>query len=168
MQCANWDEPTFGPEKQMNVKRMAATAVLTFIALSHDSYLNAQSPPQIDWVQTEQKAISLARRFNLPILVYVKSSDCGYCRKMEREVWSNPQIIAMVDAGFIPLELNAERDAETVAAMGIRAFPTTLIFTPNVQFVNGAPGYMPPNQVAGLLRSGQPLQTASQTTLQQP
>ena len=34
-----------------------------------------------------------------------------YCRKMEREVWSNPQIVSLVETGFIPLALNSERDA---------------------------------------------------------
>lgn len=129
---------------------------------------SAERPPepQIYWVQSPQMATSLARQFRLPILVYVTSDSCYHCRKMEHDVWSNPQIISMVETGFIPLELNAQRDAELVAALGIRAFPTTLLFTDDSKFVTCAPGYLPPNKLAGLLRSAKRPQSASQQVAQ--
>jgi thioredoxin-related protein len=119
-------------------------------------------PPQIYWLQSPQQAAQLAGQFHMPILVYVTSEHCGYCRKMERETWSNPQIITMVEGGFIPLELTAERDHEMIAAMGIRAFPTTLLFTPDAKFVGGTPGYLSPIQAAGLMKRAQHPEVAAQ------
>ncbi len=126
---------------------------------------NGQAPsrtPQIHWVQSPQQATALAQQFNTPILAYVTSKHCGYCRKMERETWSNPQIIAMVDGGFIPLELNAERDAELISSLRISAFPTTLLFTPDAQYLAGAPGYQSPTQLAALLKRVQHPEIAAQ------
>lgn len=139
------------------IQRNLAAALLTVLAIAGGGALRAQNPPepQIYWVHSPKMAASLAKQFQLPILVYVTSDTCGHCRKMEREVWSNPQIISMVEAGFIPLELNAERDAELVAAMGIRGLPTTLLFNQEAKFVTGAAGYLPANRLAGLLRSAQ-------------
>jgi thioredoxin-like negative regulator of GroEL len=85
---------------------------------------------------------------------------------MEREVWSNADIISMVETGFIPVKLNAERDAGFVAAQQIRAFPTTLLFTQDARLITSATGYMPPNQLAGLLRSAQRPQSASERVTQ--
>lgn len=153
----------------MNLRLSVGAVVLILPVLAGTSCAQAQVPPQsqIYWVHSPQKAESLAKQFHLPILMYVTSESCGYCRKMEREVWNNSDIIAMVEAGFIPLELTAERDAETVAALRIRAFPTTLLFTSDTKYVTGASGYLPPNQMAGLLRSGQKSQPASQVTQNQ-
>jgi uncharacterized protein YyaL (SSP411 family) len=155
-------------EKIMNLNRATAGVLLAMIALMGNSCSKAQSPPvpQICWVHSQDMAMSRARQLHLPILIFVTSDSCMYCRKMEREVWSNPQIITMVEKGFIPLALNAERDAKIVDALGIRAFPTTLLFTEDATFITRATGYLPSNQVAGLLRSGQRLRSASEPVTQ--
>ena len=85
---------------------------------------------------------------------------------MEREVWSNADIISMVETGFIPLKLNAERNTGFVAAQQIQAFPTTLVFTQDARLITSATGYLPPNQLAGLLRSVQRPQSASERVTQ--
>jgi protein disulfide-isomerase len=142
-----------------------ATAILVYlVTVSGAIGQNAVQNPQIYWVQSTQQASQLASQFNTPILVYVTSEHCGYCRKMERETWSNPQIISLVEQGFIPLELTAERDGEMIKSMGIRAFPTTLLFTPDARFVRGAPGYLSPIQMAGLIKTMQRPEATTQNT----
>lgn len=159
-----WRMPDLDPYRKyldfltiMNKRLISATAVAVLVHVAIVSGAigqgPAQTPPQIYWLQSAQQASQMASEFKTPILVYVTSEHCGYCRKMERETWSNPQIIAMVEGGFIPLELTAERDREVIAAMGIRAFPTTLLFNSDAQFVGGAPGYLSPIQAAGLMKS---------------
>lgn len=151
----------------MNIKRAGAAAVLAMVTLMSGSCSAQDQPPQqIYWVRSPQMAARLARQFHLPILMFVTSDGCYYCRKMKQEVWSNPQIITMVEADFIPLEVSAERDAAFVAALKIRAFPTTLLFSENGKFIDGGAGYLPPNQVAGLLRSGPRSQSASEQVTQ--
>ncbi|MGE3239499.1 MAG: thioredoxin family protein [Pirellulales bacterium] len=156
----------------MNETTQIQAIICLFVSLISTIDATAQSPPaqppQIYWLQSPQQASQLASQFHTPILVYVTSEHCGYCRKMERETWSNPQIISMVEEGFIPLELTAERDREMIAAMGIRAFPTTLLFTSDAQFVGGAPGYLTPLQAAGLMkRMSRPEITANHVEVSQ-
>ena len=144
----------------MSLKQLVGTLVITAFAQS-------LAVEQIHWVDSADQAGSLARQFNLPVLVYVTSDHCAYCRRMDREVWSNPDIISMVEEGFIPLKLNAVEDAAMVAALKVRAFPTTLLFSPHLQFSCGATGYLPPNHLAGLLRSSRRAQFVSHQ-VQQP
>jgi len=122
--------------------------------------------PQINWVDSPQMATSLAQQFHLPILIFVTSDGCKYCRKMEREVWSNADIITTVETGFIPLKLNAQHNTGFVAAQQIRAFPTTLLFTEDATLITSATGYLQPNQLAGLLRSAQRPQVAAEKVTQ--
>lgn len=118
--------------------------------------------PQINWVDSPQLATSLAQQFHLPILIFVTTDGCKYCRKMEREVWVNADIVSIVETGFIPLKLNAEHNTGFVAAQQIRAYPTILLFTPDAKLINSATGYLPPNQMASLLRGVQLPQSASE------
>jgi thioredoxin-related protein len=148
----------------MNRKSLL-TLVLTTICLSVPSWVEAQYPQrsaEINWAQSPKVATSLARRSRLPIVAFITSDHCGYCRKMERNSWSNPTIIRQVESGFVPLKLHAARDRRIVASLGIRSFPTTILFTPEGKIINKVSGYMPPNRLAGLLRTAYPTQVAIQ------
>lgn len=140
------------------------TIALTAACLACSSPLEAQvtaRPTRIYWTNSPEMAMSLAKESHLPVLAFVTSEHCSYCRKMEREVWSNPQIISQVEAGFIPLKLVASRHRQLVAKLGVRAFPTTIMFTPDGKIINAAKGYMPPNRLAGLLRTARPTKVAA-------
>jgi protein disulfide-isomerase len=151
-------------ENKMNFYCILPATVLAMAAFAGTSSSIAQTVPEPDriyWVDSDRQAVALAQQFNLPILVYVTSDHCGFCRKMESEVWSNPDIVSMVESEFVPLKLNAQRDAATIAELKIRVFPTTLVFSAEAQFAGGAAGYLPPDRLAGLLRSGKRSQLVS-------
>ncbi len=140
------------------------TVMLTAACLSVTYQANAQvaaRPNQIYWAKSSEMALSLARNSRLPILVVVSSKNCSYCRKMDREVWSNPRIIAQVESGFVPLKLNATRHRQLVAKLGVRVFPTTILLSPEGHVINRARGYLPPNKLAGLLRSASSTKVAA-------
>lgn len=120
-------------------------------------------PSRIYWAQSPQRAMALARHSRLPILAFVTSEGCGYCRKMESTVWSHPQIISQVEAGFVPLKLVASQHRQLIASLGIRAYPTTILFTPEGKVIHRAQGYMPPLQVARLLRAARPAHLAGKS-----
>lgn len=146
-------------------RRALVTVELTVACLSVSSPVGAQAAAQTDriyWANSPQMFLSLVRDSHLPILVFITSENCAYCRKMKREVWSNPQIIAQVKAGFVPLKLHATRHRQLVAKLGVRAFPTTILFTPEGKIIDAAAGYLPPKELAGLLRTAYPTQVAVQ------
>ncbi len=135
--------------------------VLTIASLVASSPVGAQvTANRIHWAHSPERAMSLARDSHLPILAFVTSENCTYCRKMERETWSNPQIIAQTQAGFIPLKLHASQHRKLVAELGVRAFPSTILFTPEGNVINGAKGFLRPNQLAGLLHTAHPTKVA--------
>lgn len=122
----------------------------------------AEAPDEIYWANSPQMAQSQARESGLPILAFFTSENCGFCRKMEHEVWSNRRIIAQVESEFIPLKIQAEQHRQFVATVGIQAFPTTVLFTPEGKVIGGAPGFLSAGQVASLMRTARPAQSAPQ------
>ena len=120
-------------------------------------------PNQIFWSDDPQLALTQSRNMQLPILVYATSERCGYCRKMERETWANPDIVQQVEADFVPLRIDAKRDAGLISKLRVRAYPTTVLIAPDGRIITGAEGYQAPGELSGMLRSLRRTETATQT-----
>ncbi len=148
----------------MNRKALV-TIALTVACLTISSQAEAQiakQPDRIHWAHSPEMAMSLARDSRLPILAFITSENCKFCRKMEREVWINPRIIAQAETGFVPVKIHVSQHRQLVASLGVRLYPTTILFTPEGMIISQSPGYMPPNRLAGILRTAYPTQVAVQ------
>lgn len=108
---------------------------------------------RILWHEDPRLAVEDARRSGQPILVYVGGSFCGYCRKMDRETWSDQRVISAVRRGFVPLHVDAALHPELVAQLRIQAYPTTILFGSDGRAIKGAPGYLPARDLLSLLNS---------------
>ena len=126
--------------------------------------VDAQTPPaprKIAWAQTPKLAVRQARASQRPILAFVTSDHCGFCRKMDRTTWNDARIIDQVEKHFVPMKLHAARDAALVERLNVKAFPTTILFTPTGQVIAGAAGFLPPEQMTKLMQSARPVTTAA-------
>ncbi|MEQ8847065.1 thioredoxin family protein [Botrimarina sp.] len=103
---------------------------------------------EIRWVETPADALAAAKRSGKPILAYVTSAHCGYCRKMERETWASPAVARLVDERFVALRLHSDQHPEEVAALRVRAFPTTVVITPEGKAFAGRAGFVEAAQLA--------------------
>ncbi len=113
----------------------------------------AAAAEPIAWSDDASAAQLKARQSRRPIVAYITADKCGFCRKMERETWTDAAVAAEVTSRFVPLKLHAERDRELVQALKVRAYPTTIVFTADGKALGGAAGYLPPEKLAALLTS---------------
>lgn len=113
----------------------------------------AEAPPaDISWGEATGDAFVEARRTGRPILVYVTSERCTFCRKMERETWSDPEVAQLVSAEFVPLKLRPDTHPEEVATLRVRAFPTTVLVAPDGRPLAARTGYLQSAKLVELLR----------------
>ena len=115
----------------------------------------------IRWHQNPNRALAVARHSQRPILAYVTSENCGYCRKMERQSWSDADIAKQVMAGFVPLKLDAKQNRREVEALHIRAFPTTVLLSPEGKVLGGAAGFLSPEKLTKLLVAARPTEAVA-------
>lgn len=99
---------------------------------------------EIGWQSSPQQTLRAARLSGKPILVFVTTDWCHYCKKMKHETWSVPQVEAAVSRNFETLVLDGDRDKRVVQQLGLRGYPATLVFDPNGNFVAQKDGFMPP------------------------
>ena len=111
------------------------------------------TPPQITWIEDPKLAVAEAQRQRRPMLLYVTAKHCGYCRKMERESWSDAIVIKSVNQYFIALKIDAEKHKQLVARLGVNGYPSTIIFDAEGQHVQTIEGFVGPQKLLKALEN---------------
>ncbi len=139
--------------------RRPSFLAMVIVAVFASTTIPTVHAADFSWLDSPEKAARLGRQLNLPVIMYITSDNCGYCRKMELESWANQDIAGMVQEGFVPLRVHARHHPELVTALGVRAFPTTILFSSQAKPIGRAAGYLSPPQLAALLRQASPSPT---------
>ncbi len=144
-----------------------AIAFLMAFSISHVS-LHAQhaEPPNMleffvgDW----EMATNVATLIHKPLFVYVYTSYKPDCRKMERDVFSNKQVVKYYDDAFVNLKvnLNSEEGMEFKKKFNLPLGLTLLYFNEEGELLTDVRGY---KSVSDLLALGKSAKIKSETPI---
>jgi thioredoxin-related protein len=140
-----------------------ARIYLFFLSLSFVGIGTAQAQEQIQWMKFEE-AIAANEKNPKMILVDVYTDWCGWCKKMDKETFTDPKVIAHFQKNFYAVKLNAEdtkrkfpfmgrtfTEAEMAASMRVNSYPNFVVIEPGLQNIAQLPGYRGPEDfLAGL------------------
>ncbi len=109
------------------------------MAQSATPYLARAARQPVSWQPWGRDAFALAARLDRPILLYVGADDCRWCGVMDREVYGDPGLGAMIDSLFVPVRVDrderpdvADRYAAAVRLLaGLGGYPITAFLTPD-------------------------------------
>ena len=133
--------------KQLRSITLAAAAVLTLAASAF-----AEAKP--GWLTDIKQAREQAKTARKLILVDFTGSDwCGWCIKLDREVFSKPEFKEYADKNLVLLEVDFPKRKELTAVQkahnielaeeyGVQGFPTIIVLNGDGKKV-GELGYMP-------------------------
>jgi thioredoxin-related protein len=137
-------------------------SLLAFLFLFFSS-LTIQAQEQIQWMKFEE-AIAANAKSPKMILVDVYTDWCGWCKKMDKETFTDPRVIAHFQKNFYAVKLNAEdtkrsfefmgktfTEAQMAASMRVNSYPNFVVIEPELQNIAQLPGYREPTAfLAGL------------------
>ena len=63
------------------------------------------------------------------VLVHFWTPSCGPCRKLDKDVFSQPQIAEMLEANFVPVKINADLSPALASYFNITRVPTDIVLT---------------------------------------
>jgi thiol-disulfide isomerase/thioredoxin len=118
------------------------------------------SKSQIDWKNRSDELLLSARQTGKPFLVEVWADWCQPCRRMDREVWSDPRIIAESQK-FVCLSVDVSRAKNGKYDDAIRGLhgnypvhviPTFFILDPWGEVILVNEGFIGANEFAAILR----------------
>ncbi len=107
----------------------------------------------IRWHQDLRQSSREAARQQKPMLVMVGADWCGYCHKMLNETFANPQVASRINDRFVPVLLDADRQAAAVEQLNVSAFPTVLVVSPTNKVLARFEGYQSASQLETRLAS---------------
>ncbi|EPR65633.1 thioredoxin family protein [Cyclobacterium qasimii] len=125
---------------------------------------NAQKN-SIEWHSFEEVIEKTAENPKM-ILVDVYTDWCGWCKKMDRNTFTDPKVIAYVNENFYAVKLNAEDrkkkfefkgeeyNGQTMARqMKVRSYPNFVIMDSAMESITQLPGYREPDNFVSSLKS---------------
>ena len=116
--------------------------------------LHAHNP--VEWYPWNDEALEKAKTENKLIFLSVGYSTCYWCHVMEREVFSNPEIAAVMNRDFINIKIDREERPDldeiymTATQLLIQrgGWPNSVFLTPDLKpFYAGT--YFPPTDMPG-------------------
>lgn len=81
------------------------------------------------WVTSMAEAARLAGETKKPVLVHFYSTACGPCVTMERDVFSDPEVLRICEEYYIMVKINLLEDKAAAGRYGIQGVPTDVILT---------------------------------------
>jgi uncharacterized protein len=126
------------------------------LATASSPYLLLHRHNPVDWYPWGEEALERARREDKPIFLSVGYSTCYWCHVMERESFSNPEIAAAMNEGFVNVKLDREERPDldevymvaTQLMTGHGGWPNSVFLTPQLApFFAGT--YFPPEDRGG-------------------
>ena len=118
-----------------NLWTLIFTCVFCCVA---DSSAEAQS---IDWRKDLKKAARESEIYGKPVLLYLSTDWCHFCRKMEGETFADSEVGAKVSSDLIAVRLDGEKHRSIVRKFGVRGFPMSIVLDSRMKVLAEIRGY---------------------------
>lgn len=105
----------------------------------------------IDWHDWEPEAFMLAETEDKPILLDLTAVWCHWCHVMDETTYSDPDVIALVNALTIPIRVDTDLRPDVEARYLGGGWPTTAFLTPQGDVITSAT-YVEPGDMLALLQ----------------
>jgi len=97
----------------------------------------------VKWYPHDEGLV-LAKIENKKPFVHFWAEWCGYCKKMEKETFGAAAVIAYLNANFIPIKVNTDRERQTAAKYNIRPIPDNWFLASSGERISNQPGFIEP------------------------
>ncbi len=107
--------------------------------LHPSSFILAQ---EVEWRTDYNKARQEASDKGRPLILDFGTENCFYCRKLDATTFREPAIVTLLNKSFVPLRIDANREAGLAEALRVERFPTLVIAAPDGKILAVQEGYV--------------------------
>jgi len=106
---------------------------------------------QIQW-RSYEDGKSIARSERKKIFMNFRADWCNYCRTMEKNTFTDTDIVAFLNSNFISIKIDVDRQKSLAQKYNIQPLPDTWFLTASGDVIGNRPGYLSPQDLLPLLR----------------
>jgi thioredoxin-like negative regulator of GroEL len=98
---------------------------------------NASLPTKskIKWQKDLRTAHDAAVEQDKPLLIVFGASWCTFCHKMQRETFTDRNVISLIDREFIAVTLDFDKETKVVEILEVEQLPCTVILSPEADLL---------------------------------
>lgn len=122
----------------------------------------AVSAQKVEWL-TFEEAVAKSQNEPKKLLIDIYTDWCGWCKKMDKEAYSHPELVSYIHENYYPVKFNAEQKEPVefaghtfeFVAQGRRgvhelaaaltnnklSYPTTVFMDEDFRIIQSLPGY---------------------------
>ncbi|MBU3966901.1 MAG: thioredoxin family protein [Euryarchaeota archaeon] len=93
------------------------------------------------FLSTVETALVPAKANDKPIFVYIRSDNCGWCKKFEDETLSKEKIFDKLNEKFILVSIDIDKQKNEVINLNVRGTPTMIFRSSEGNEIERIPGY---------------------------
>jgi thioredoxin-related protein len=97
---------------------------------------------EIKWQTDLQEAHRISVKDKRPMLIVFSASWCGYCKKLEKETFTDRKFVDYVNERFVPVKLDFDQHRKTAEVLEVKNLPTSVILSHEADLLGTVVGYM--------------------------
>jgi uncharacterized protein YyaL (SSP411 family) len=134
---------------------MRAFLFLLFVALPISvSIVHADAPTdKIAWRPWSDAAFADAKREHKFVLLDLEAVWCHWCHVMDTVTYSDPQVIALINAHYIPVRVDQDARPDLSNRYQDYGWPATVVFAADRGEIVKRQGYLPPKEMISMLQA---------------
>ncbi len=124
----------------MNTTRFLRLAAFAIPFILHTSSLvRAQ---EVDWRSDYNTARREAASKNRPLVIDFGTEDCFWCKKLDASTFHDPSVVSVMNEKFVPLRIDANREAQLAGALHIQSYPTVVLASADGKILDFQEGFL--------------------------
>ena len=125
------------------MKRLITVTIMGFLALTTVASI------AVEWGQDYDAALAKAKTDKKLVMVDLYTDWCGWCKKLDRDTYSDKDVAAKLTKDFIAVKVNPEksaRNAKLSRDFGTTGYPHIVFVDAQGKKVSEIDGYLPAAQ----------------------
>ncbi|QDV14398.1 thiol:disulfide interchange protein precursor [Rosistilla oblonga] len=119
----------------------------------------SEASGEIRWINSVRQAQQKWSASRKPLLVYVTSESCFFCKKLDQATWMDPSVGDLVKERFVKLKVNGQRNHAIAQQLNVTAFPTVIVLSADGQVLGRRDGFVEPTEMSAFLQTVAPATT---------
>lgn len=104
----------------------------------------------INW-RSYDEGMALGKSEQKKVYINFYADWCGYCRKMEKETFTDENVITFLNEKYISIRVNADKERKVALEYKAFALPDNAFFTEKGEIIGKQPGYLSPSDFMKLI-----------------
>jgi thioredoxin-like negative regulator of GroEL len=97
---------------------------------------------EVEWRSDYNAARKEAASKNRPLIIDFGTENCFWCKKLDAITFKDPSVVSLMNEKFVPMKVDAEREAPLTTALHIESYPTLVFATADGKILEMHPGFL--------------------------